>query len=322
MSHRTTEVPAFEQLNHRCRPSPLDVMMANTIVLITGASGFLGRRLVRQAAASNRVVAVTHRGSSTATEPGPVSVDVANESSFARLVHGVAPSAIIHTAAVNPGQGDEQTMWRVNVDGSRNVARAAADVGARLISVSTDVVHDGTCAPYGDDVPPSPINVYGQTKAAAEAEIRSIKPDAAIVRSSLIYGLDEMDRGTAGFVDRIARGERLSLFSDVLRNPVWVETLAEALLRLVELEFRGFLNVGGTQVLSREAFGRKMLEYWEVSEHGLVESVRAADVSSSTPRDLRLDLTRARSLLDMELPGVDEVLDTLPPRAVDGENQD
>jgi len=225
----------------------------------------------------------------------------------------------IHAAAVNPGQGDDTTMWRVNVDGSRNVARAAAEVGARFIAVSTDVVHDGTRAPYGDDIAPTPLQAYGRSKAEAESAIRSVNPDAAIVRSSLIYAVDEIDRGTAGFVDSITRGDRLSLFSDVLRNPVWVETLAEALLRLVTVDYQGLLNVAGHQVLSREQFGLKMLAFWGIADRGLVDSGRASDVSASIPLDLRLDLTRAESLLDMAFPGVDEVLESHPPGAIHDE---
>lgn len=239
-------------------------------------------------------------------------MDVADRSSVANLVARVRPTAIINTAAVNPGQGDDATMSRVNVDGARNVALAAVEAGAHLIHISTDVVHDGTHGPYSDDVPPSPLQQYGRSKAQAESEVRSIDPHSTIVRPSLIYGLDEMDRGTAGFADQIATGERLTLFSDVLRNPIWVESLAEALIRLIHVNVPGVLNVAGRQVLSREDFGRRMLAYWNIPDKGLIDTGFAVDVSTAIPRDLRLDSSKAEALIDMSFPGVDDVLASHP----------
>ena len=174
--------------------------------------------------------------------------------------------------------------------------------------VSSDSVHDGQHAPYADEAAPSPINGYGRSKAAAEAVVISAHPRAAIVRTSLIYGLREMDRGTAGFVERIEAGERLTLFDDVIRQPIWVESLSEALLKLAMLDFAGTLNVAGRQTMTRAAFGRKMLDWWNVDPRGLVRSGRAADVSDAIPLDLRLSVDKAEALLHMIFPGVDDVL--------------
>ena len=117
-----------------------------------------------------------------------------------------------------------------------------------------------------------------------------------------------MDHGTAGFAARLQAGEPVRLFSDVVRQPVWVETLAEALLRLAGNDFAGFLNVAGSQALSRDRFGRAMLEWWDVPGRERIETVRAADLAPAVPPDLRLRLERAKTVLGIELPGVDEVL--------------
>ncbi len=229
-----------------------------------------------------------------------------------RLVEELAPQAIIHTAAINPG-GDEANMMRVNADGSGYIAEAARAVGARLVHVSTDVVHSGRDAPYADEALPSPLNLYGRSKAAAEVAVARVDPGAAIVRTSLIYGLEEMDRGTAGFVERLQSDQRLTLFSDVIRQPVWVETLSEALLKLVDLDFGGILNVAGRQALTREEFGRKMLAWWGVEFEDSISSGLAADISDAIPLDLRMPVAKGERLLQIAFPGVDEVLAMNPP---------
>ena len=286
-------------------------MSSQAPLLITGGSGYLGRHLTVKAAKTFAVTATYHREAEAIEAGQPLRLDITNRSAVLETVAALKPRAIIHTAAINPGRGDEGVMKRVNAEGSRYVAEAAVAVGARLIHVSTDVVHDGRQAPYADESPPNPLNGYGRSKAAAEANVAVVDPRAVIVRTSLIYGLEEMDRGTAGFAARLVQGEPLVLFSDVIRQPVWVETLAEALLRLIEIEVSGSLNVAGRQALTREAFGRRLLTYWGVAGQDRVTSSRAADISSAIPLDLRLSVAKGERLLGMRFVGVDEVLDMI-----------
>jgi dTDP-4-dehydrorhamnose reductase len=285
--------------------------MDELTLLVTGASGYLGRRLVSCASGFGSVYSAVHRASDSVGE-GVYIVDIGNRDEVLELVGQLQPAAIIHTAAVNPGQGDEAEMMRVNAEGSRHIAEAALSVGARLVAISTDIVHDGFAGPYGDDAPPTPINAYGRSKTAGEAAIRDVDPSATVVRTSLMYGLDEMDRGTAGFAEKIKRGDMVSLFCDVLRNPVSVDVLADALLHLTPIDYSGVLNIAGRQALTREEFGNRMLSYWGVESEGLIESILAADVSGSIPLDVRLDSGRAEQLLGMTFPGVDDMVSNAP----------
>lgn len=282
--------------------------MSEDTFLITGAAGYLGRRVVREASGRGKVVAASHRPSHFGDHVRAAVLDVADRDAVFRLFDRVAPQYVVHTAAVNPGQGDDATMHRVNVDGSDFVAQGAEAVGARLVAVSTDVVHDGRNGPYADSAPASPLNHYGRTKAEGEGLVLAADPTAAVVRTSLMYGLDEMDRGTAGFAEGLSAGEEPVLFSDVLRNPILVDTLASAIVCVSEKDFSGHLNVAGRQALSREFYGRRMLEYWAVPSTDRLRSGLAADVSSSIPLDLRLDVSKAELLLGLRLPGLEEVL--------------
>jgi dTDP-4-dehydrorhamnose reductase len=198
-------------------------------------------------------------------------------------------------------------MWQTNVAGSRYVAEGAAAVGARLVHVSSDVVHDGKQAPYADDARPAPLNAYGQSKAAAEAVVAAMVPQAAIVRTSLIYDLTEMDHSTASFVQRLHQGQPLVLFTDVIRQPIWRETLAAALLKLSAIDFAGTLNVAGQQAVTRAALGQRLLAWWGINTQGRLQEGHAAEIADTIPLDLRLHLTKAEHILDMTFAGVDEV---------------
>ena len=276
-------------------------------LLITGASGYLGRRLARRAAREHTVFSGFAHRRDQVPAGEPLRLDLLQPEATAQLIRRLRPDAVIHTAVVNPA-GPAETMMKVNADGSRCVAEVAAEIGARLVHVSTDVVHDGRQAPYADDAASSPLGLYGRSKAVGEREVLTALPTATIVRTSLIYALDEIDHGTAGFLACLRRGETVRLFNDVWRQPVWAETLAEALLRLVDSDFSGYLNVAGSQALTREQFGRRLLAFWGHGDDSRIESVSAGELELEVPLDLRLRLDRARELLAMPLPGVDEVL--------------
>jgi dTDP-4-dehydrorhamnose reductase len=272
-------------------------------LLITGGSGYLGRHLVR-------LVATKWPGDFLYTTfsadplglPQGVNLDLRDGAAVARLAAGFAPDAIIHTA----GSNRTPDMTAVIVEGTRHVTAAAAATGARLIHLSTDSIFDGTCAPYDETAVPAPLNDYGRAKAAAEA-IVATHPNAVIVRTSLIYGLAEMDNGTAWMAEALRAGRPVTLFTNQRRNPVWVKTLARACLELIELDYRGVLNVAGRQVLTRAEFGLRLLDWWGVAERTTL--ALAEDASGRWPLDCEMDVSRASRLLQEPLLGVSEVLD-------------
>src|SRR5690349_7226054 len=123
-------------------------------VVVLGASGFLGVALT-----------TTLEGRASVISGGRGLVDVTDAGALRSLLGGAKASVVVNAAAVIPRRGDAAAMWRVNAEGAGLVAATAAEVGARLVHVSTDVVHDGMSGPYADDATPSPVGDYPASKA-------------------------------------------------------------------------------------------------------------------------------------------------------------
>ena len=271
-------------------------------LLITGGSGYLGRHIARRVAVGwPGEWRYTTFAADPLALPQGARLDLRDGAVVARVVAGFAPDAIIHTA----GSNTTPDMAAVIIDGTRHVAEAAARAGARLVHLSTDSVFGGDRAPYDETAAPAPINEYGRAKAAAEG-LALAHPNAVVVRTSLIYGLAEMDNGTAWMVAALRAGQPVTLFTNQRRNPVWVETLVDACLELIDLPYTGVLNVAGRQTLSRADYALRLLAWWGVTERETLSL--AEDSSGRWPVDCTMDLSRAGRLLHTPLLGVDEVI--------------
>ncbi len=262
-------------------------------MLVVGGSGHLGSEVCRQLLAANPFTRAAVVGTYWRA-PGPVPgvrwerLDIRGRRAVDALFDTVRPSTVVHTAYDNRD-------WTATADGAGHVAASAARVGARLVHLSTDALHSGRPSAYLDDEPPTPVTTYGAAKAAAETAVKLVHPAAAIVRTSLIMG----DADTAQVrlcLDMITGGKPGALFSDEYRCPIDVTDLAAAVLELAASGYGGLINVAGPQAVSRAELGRLV-----ALRHGLdpasVPVSTLAEAGLVRPADVRLDISRAQSLL-------------------------
>lgn len=268
--------------------------------LLLGGHGWLGTPTAEELARAFDVSA-----------PRSAELDLRDAAAVRGAVDALRPAVVVNLAALLP-PCDRRAMDAVNVVGARHAAASAADAGARLVHMSSDVVLDGRSPPYADGAPASPVNDYGRSKAAGEAEVLAAHPSPLVLRTSLVVDPDVPDRFLRQCVERMARGETCTLFEDEIRCPIPRRTLARAVAELAASGVTGFLNVAGTEAVSRLDLGLLLLPRFGARDLSLVRRGRAADHPEPRPLDVRLDVSRARSLLRTPLRGIREEVASSP----------
>jgi dTDP-4-dehydrorhamnose reductase len=230
-----------------------------------------------------------------------IRLDIRDEAEVRALIGEFRPTVIIHTVGSNRGADVEAVIRQ----GTKFITQSALEHQSRLIHLSTDVVFDGLNAPYDESALPSPVTGYGRAKSDAESMVGE-HDDHVIIRTSLIYGLRQMDRGTKWMAEALRAGRPVHLFNNQRRNPVWIDTLCHACLELATSRFKGILNVAGSQALSRADFALKLLDWWKVRARDSL-SIGPA-IGGEWPLDCELELGLAKRVLNTPLLGVDDVL--------------
>lgn len=264
-------------------------------LLLTGASGLLGGYLRRELARTDAHL-VAWGGPRSA--PGMVSINLADLDEMTAAFRAARPDVVLHAAAVSSvadAYRDPQWARQVNVHATERLAALAADAGARLVYVSTDLVFDGERGGYRETDPARPLSVYGCTKLAAESAILAASGTTVpgvVARVSLMFGpgLD----GRRGFfdeqVDSIRAGRPMRLFVDEWRTPLALVTAAEALVEIARSDFHGLLHLGGPERLSRQEMGARLARHFGCSDAHLLETTReSVSAPEPRPRDTSLD---------------------------------
>jgi len=287
-------------------------------VLITGATGLLGKALLEQPPQEVDVWGTYLPG----TDFPPVSaacpirpMDVRDPTQIAEVFDWAQPDAVIHAASIGSvdyAERHREETWAVNVGGTRNVCRLCLDFGARLVFISSNAVFDGRAPFYREDAPVSPVNYYGQVKVEGEQYVQSSGVAYAIVRPILMYGWPnprERSNWVVTWVQKLSSAMPVQVVNDVYSKPLLALNCAEAIWAVVLRDKPDILHVAGADHLTLYDFALRTAEVFGL-DAGLIEPVPSSLFSTiaQRPQDTSFDTGRMEQDLGVRPLGVVEGL--------------
>lgn len=285
-------------------------------VLVTGASGLLGRAVVAAAQArGDDVVGIAHSRAHGALRK----LDLCDADAVRALLADVQPDAVIHTAAERrpdamEAHPDEARRLNVDVPAQLVAACAALERPARLVHLSTDYVFDGAHPPYRPDDAPHPLNAYGQSKLDAERAIAAAaKPGlATCVRVPVLYGDTEYDGESAVNVllGALLKTAPAKMDAHGVRFPTNVSDVAQFLLAVCAYDkgpLPPLLHFSAAEPMTKYDMCLAMAAAWEAAcgvkvatDHLVPEQTPDPNATTQRPGNCQLD-TQASAALGLPM---------------------
>ena len=289
---------------------------ANKRLLVTGAQGFVAGSVLAQASKDWEVHALSRNAAPAGSNSWDWHVcDPLVPGELEKAFREIQPHAVIHTAAladIDYCETHPELAEAVNVGLTRNLANLCGATGARLVHCSTDTVFDGEHAPYNEDAIPSPVNLYGNTKVAAEEIVAKLGTRGIIARLALVVGLPFLGEGNsflARMIKTLKEGNAVSATEREIRTPVDVVTVGKALLELADGSYGGVVNLAGLSRVNRLQLAQAIADRFGFSrELVLAQATASAPGRAPRPRDVSLDNQKTRSMLQTQMCTLDEGL--------------
>lgn len=276
-------------------------------VLITGASGGLGRAVFQYFQARYDTVGLCH----SQTNGNHLSLDLTQPEPIKELLGDLRPELVINTVGLTDVDGCDRDIRRalaVNVHTALHVRQAAEGVGAKVIHFSTNDVFDGQKGMYTETDLPQPVNMYAWTKYMAEQMFYRYA-NTLILRATIMSWFVSGKTSFVSWLYRsLSQGQTISLFTDQFNSPMYVATIAAWMEQMTDLT--GVFHLGSERY-SRYGWGVRLAEKLGF-DTCLIQPGTFAQSKFLAPRpvDVSLDSSRLKAATGLSTT-LEQELDTL-----------
>jgi len=270
-------------------------------ILLTGASGFLGGNFCHLYANQFDIHGI-YNGHPVESKKAPAhQLDLTDPVAVQEYFQKTNPDAVIHLAAYSdPNQCElhPDVSEKINIETSENLAYLCSEAGIPFVFSSTDLVFDGSNAPYKETDIPAPVNTYGLHKAIAENSIQDIYTNATICRLPLMFGNSFGDKPNIlqQILKKLSSAETLNLFTDEYRSVASARDVCSGLILCMDQPGKIF-HLGGDEKISRYDFGKMVCEVFGNDNKLIVKSKqREVKMPAARPKDVSMVNEKAKSI--------------------------
>lgn len=241
-------------------------------VLITGANGLLGQKLIDlYLTKQDRIVIGTGVGPCRHDKKGAFkyeTLDITNEADVMALISEIKPDTVINTAAmtnVDACETDKVGCDQLNIDAVRFLVNACNANQVHLIHISTDFIFDGTHGPVSEEEEPKPLSYYGWSKYKGEIEVTQHAHSYVILRTVLVYGVvSDMSRSNIVLWAKgaLEKQQAMKVVNDQFRTPTLAEDLAMGCYLAESKVATGIYNISGKDFLRIDELVYKVADFF------------------------------------------------------------
>ncbi len=246
-----------------------------------------------------------------------VKADITNTDGIRKLFRERQPNIVIHTACetnVDKCEIEKERAWKINVEGTKNIAEACLEINAKLVYISTDYVFDGEKGLYDEQAAPNPIDFYGLTKLEGEKHVIRRCRDWAVLRTSVLFGRHPSKQDFATWViNKLKQKQEITVVDDHFNTPTLAENLAQMSLDVAKQDLNGIFHASGCERISRYDFARKIATIFGLDSN-LVKPIKMNELKAwiaKRPRDSSLSTHKIQQHLQTKPLNINDGLNRL-----------
>ncbi|HIA69330.1 TPA: SDR family oxidoreductase [Candidatus Poribacteria bacterium] len=274
-------------------------------VVITGASGLLGRALVREFQEQSKFTVIGTAFNRANTNL--VKLDLLDFDSVSEFLVLHNPDFIIHAAAERRPdvcQNDPETTKALNIHATGNIACVASQIKSWMLYISTNYVFDGTLPPYTPNSATNPLNLYGESKLEGEKMIWQNVVSGGSLRLPILYGkVETLDESSVTQVaEAVVSRSEIEIDDWATRYPTYVDDVAYVCHQILEHraqnpDFNGTYHWSGNQPMTKYHMAHTMAEVWGADVDHIIPG-KHPPAGAPRPQNCQLDCS------DLELLGI------------------
>lgn len=277
-----------------------------------GLNGLIGSRIAELLSDKYNFVGLSRSTGVDITDPS--SLIKIKDYPDANLVLNLAAKADVDGCEEDKGLGERGEAWKVNTEGSKNVAEICRESGKKLIYFSTDFVFDGRIGEdekYDENELPNPINWYGKTKYEGERAVEQSGADYIILRLAYPYRANS-DIKTDFFrtiLENLKQHIEVKAVTDHIFCPTFIDDIVFAIESLIKNDSMGIYHIAGSESLTPYEATLKIAKVFDLPQD-LIEQVTREDFfKGRAPRPFNLALKNAKiEQLGVKMKGFEEGL--------------
>jgi dTDP-4-dehydrorhamnose reductase len=287
-------------------------------LLVTGASGLLGNKIVKLAGKNCELIPMHN---TKPLHPNSLKLDITNQNQVSDIFDQLKPEIVIHTASetnVDKCETQKQQAWKINAEGTLNIALACSKIGAKLVYISTDYVFDGEKGNYEERDEPNPINNYGFAKLEGEKQVIQHCQEYVILRTSVLYGWHPWKQNFATWViNSLKQNKEITVVEDHYNTPTLADNLAEMVLEAVQKDLQGLYHASGSQRISRYEFAQQIAKIFNLDQN-LIKPIKMSQLTAwiaKRPKDSSLNTDKIQKQLKTKPLNITEGLNRMKKEA-------
>lgn len=222
-------------------------------ILITGANGLLGKKALEILGRKNEVI-----GTARNSKEGLIKMDLNNREEVISIIDKFRPDVLFNCASITDVdlcEKDKLLAFETHVKSPLLLAEICKRNKIKFVGISSDYVFSGNNSPYFEDSEAHPINFYGFTKLMMEKAISYIDPNSIIIRPSILYGFDSLEKGKDRLVmpviGNLKKGQEIVIGDFRLKYPVLIDDFIKNALILIEKDEKGIFNFSTNRPINR-----------------------------------------------------------------------